>query len=724
MLSILKETFGYSSFRPLQKEVIEHFLDGNDCFVCLATGGGKSLCFVMPALITGKLMIVISPLISLMNDQVLKLTEMGISAALLCSETDVPTSVVMDLAKSGDIQLLYITPERLQMFQDELFTLHSLNILCGIAIDESHCVSQWGHDFRPSYRELSVIKKSIPEIRVMALTATATNEVQKDIIKSLMLDNPFIAKATFDRPNLLLKCVKKSEKSNDFSQIADAINTYATYNNMKKSCIVYTRTVELSHKITNYLRKQNFSCGTYNAKMSATDKKDSHIKFSQNFYQVIVATVAYGMGIDHPSVRLVIHYGVPQSLESYYQEAGRAGRDGLKSTCLLLWSDEDFSLSKYFLSTLTGVALKAGEENLQFMKNYCYSKECRRKTILCRFGEVYGKSSCEMCDNCEDKDNEYINPKEVDVIEPAKAMINIISETRQILRGTLVGVLMGKAQKKDPLLSKRDFFGSGVKFHKTIKWWNELLQHLTVLKFVKESLRKGQGPRSFAYSLYSIGSRNIDDEDSLKVCMENEKVKTKRIVPDKVGKVMDKEHIEKMEQSLFSLVKTLAIENNVALHHIASDLSIEQMSLLCPQSLRELSKLDGWGQEKLVKYGKLFIECIFDFCKSMDIVLPKRPENEKDIKLDSLCRSWAVEYAKTGRGKCFACGNLISEKEIRILKIEEPKGWKRGFHVTCAKMHDTKGTQLSYDMLDGVSDLNKDDIELIAKELNSSTKII
>ena len=431
MLSILQDKFGYSSFRPLQEEVINNFLEGRDCFVSLATGGGKSMCFIIPALVTGKLMVVISPLISLMNDQVIKLKGLGIRANLLSSESTIPEYIILDQARSGDLQVLYITPERLENWEDKLQELYLSEVLLGIAIDESHCISQYGHDFRPSYRKLSIIKKTLPNIPIMALTATATVKVQKDIIKSLLLQNPFIAKSTFDRPNLNFICLKKNEKKNEFSQISDAILQYSVHNNLRKPCIIYTRTVDLTHKISEFLRKKKFSCGTYNAKMSAEDKEDSHAKFSQGIYQIIVATVAYGMGIDHPSVRLVIHYGVPQSVEGYYQEAGRAGRDGLNSTCLLLWGEDDFSLAKYFLSNLDGVALKAGEESLEFMHNFCYSSGCRRKAILLRFGEVYDKENCGMCDNCNIEYSEDVHL--TNVIDEAKCMLYVISEMRYLI---------------------------------------------------------------------------------------------------------------------------------------------------------------------------------------------------------------------------------------------------------------------------------------------------
>lgn len=392
MYSTLKKYFGYDEFRPLQKEIIERVLAKEDCLVLMPTGGGKSLCFQLPTLLQRGLTIVISPLISLMKDQVDSLTQNGINAAYINSSLsrenigDIITKV-----KNGDIKLLYIAPERLAIpnFQELLHTL-PIDLF---AIDEAHCISEWGHDFRPDYRNLNKLRTNFPNIPIIALTATATEKVRVDIVKQLNLSNPHIFTSSFNRQNLSYEVLPKKDS---FESILSLIELYP-----KESVIIYCFSRKDTETIASKLKAHGHNAGTYHAGLTSDRRRENQNAFINDDIHIMVATIAFGMGIDKPDVRLVIHHSLPKSIEGYYQETGRAGRDGFPSRCVLLFSAADKYKQDYFISLIKNEEEKQqAQDNLDQAMRYGHLSSCRRKFLLGYFNENYSKTNCGNCDKC------------------------------------------------------------------------------------------------------------------------------------------------------------------------------------------------------------------------------------------------------------------------------------------------------------------------------------
>jgi len=392
MKDILKKHFGYDEFRPLQKEIIERVLFGKDCVVLMPTGGGKSLCFQLPTLMLPGMAIVISPLISLMKDQVDALRANGISADLInssLSQNDV--AAVMEKAKAGKLKILYIAPERLSVPGFEDF-LHELQISL-IAIDEAHCISEWGHDFRPDYRNLKMLRKKFPQIPIIALTATATENVRKDIVKQLDLADTQIFISSFNRPNLSYEVLPKKDS---FSSILALLRGYRD-----ASAIIYCFSRKDTEMLVDKLTAQGFSAAAYHAGLNSKKRMENQERFIRDEIHIMVATIAFGMGIDKPDVRLVIHHSLPKSIEGYYQETGRAGRDGLPARCVLLFSYADKIKHDYFIRKIADAAeQKKTQENLEQVLSYGNLRGCRRRFLLNYFNETFAQTNCGNCDGC------------------------------------------------------------------------------------------------------------------------------------------------------------------------------------------------------------------------------------------------------------------------------------------------------------------------------------
>src|SRR6266403_3700587 len=387
----LKKYFGYDAFRPLQQEIIDDALSDRDVFALLPTGGGKSLCFQLPALLRDGVTIVVSPLIALMKDQVDALRTSGIAATFLNST--LAGSESRERLRGLDrnqFRLLYVAPERLMM---ENFLERALNWNIGqIAIDEAHCISDWGHDFRPEYRELKKLRTHFPDVPIMALTATATERVRDDIIKQLKLRHPRCYVASFNRPNLTYRVLAKSSA---YQQVLDFIRARPN-----ESGIVYCASRKSSDALAEKLTRDGIKALPYHAGMESKERTRNQEAFLRDDARVITATIAFGMGINKPNVRFIIHYDLPKNIEGYYQETGRAGRDGLPSECILLFSASDVAKQLHFIEEKSENEARIARAQLRQMVHYAETRECRRATLLRYFGEEFAETPCNGCDNC------------------------------------------------------------------------------------------------------------------------------------------------------------------------------------------------------------------------------------------------------------------------------------------------------------------------------------
>jgi len=594
---ILKEIFGYDSFRPLQQEIIESIVNKKDCLVVMPTGGGKSLCYQIPALMFDGLTIVISPLISLMKDQVEQLRQLGVETALLNSSlSQKDYNLNFTNVKSGKAKLLYLAPESLQ--KDDISTLlNSVNVDC-ITVDEAHCISEWGHDFRKDYRQLGNFKKSFSSAVCIGLTATATPRVQDDIMKNLKMDHPKKFIASFDRPNLFLQVIPKREP---FQQAIDFLNEHKN-----QSGIIYCFSRKQVDSLHDNLSELGYSTKPYHAGLSDDERNTNQDLFIKDEVQIIIATIAFGMGINKSNVRFVLHYDLPKNLESYYQEIGRSGRDGVRSDCLLLFSYADISKINYFIDQKEDERERLSSKvHLEAMIKYAETEICRRHPLINYFGEVYKIDDCAMCDNClaEEDDND-----KVDVTVYAQKLLSTLKRTGEVFGlNYIIDVLLGN--DTDRILSNNhhnlSVFGVGRDLSK--KQWQILAHQL---------IRKEIVIRDSDYGSLKLSQSASD------VLFNNKKVFGVIKEPEVKRKKLKSIGIE-YDQKLFELLrikrKQIADKKGIPPFVIFADSSLIQMAKDFPQTENEFLRIGGVGVKKLESYGSIFLSIIKNYVKNTDV---------------------------------------------------------------------------------------------------------
>ncbi len=610
---VLKVLFGYDSFRSGQKDIVDAILDGRDVFGVMPTGAGKSLCYQIPAMMLEGITLVISPLISLMQDQVNSLNEAGVAAAYInssLSEKDFFETVKK--TGNGEYKILYVAPERL-MTEGFIELAKSVNISM-ITVDEAHCISQWGQDFRPSYMKIVEFVKLLDKRPVIsAFTATATENVREDIVCTLGLNKPFVLIGGFDRENLFFQVDKPKNKE---QYILDFIAGHPN-----ESGIIYCATRKNVDSLYELLTEKGISAAKYHAGMSASERKQMQDDFVFDYKSIVVATNAFGMGIDKSNVRFVIHYNMPQSMENYYQEAGRAGRDGLDSKCILLFSPQDIVINRFLLEHKEAADIDPADleiikerdnQRLQAMERYCYTTECLRNHILKYFGEKPDKP-CEDCGNCR---REF---ETVDMTDAAKKIINCVYEAKgRYGRGIIIDTLLGAKTARLKEVGAVNYRSYGVLNSVKRSMLMRVVDQLVYDKYLVvgdyQVLKMGDISR-----LKNLGASvmvKITDED-----------KRPEKAPKVIKKAAEKSSLTSSGYKLFERLRELRLEiareENMPPYIVFNDKTLIDMSAKVPTTKEEMLEVSGVGENKFKKYGDRFLKAISECCKELPELITK-----------------------------------------------------------------------------------------------------
>jgi len=572
--TILKDHFGYDSLKPEQFDIIDQIVNKKrDILAVLKTGFGKSLVYQMPYLITHKCVIIISPLISLMQDQKSLMEKLNISVCCLNSTCTDKSSVKSDILR-GNYKLIYITPEYLVNCKEFLVSLDKQKGLCLVAIDESHCCSTWS-DFRPSYKELGVIRNWIPDVPILSVTATASDKVRLDIIKILKLEDPYIVIGNFDRPNLFITVAEKPSVSELITLLKRWKDQYM---------IIYCKTRKETDKIAKLLK-----CGGYHAGMSDYNRTENQRKFITGEIKCIVATISFGLGINVSNIRVIIHYGCPKNLESYYQEIGRAGRDGKRSECYLFYSSRDFGMNRSFIKDMKDPEQKKyQEQQIRNIEKYTYTTICRRKLLLRNFGGDI--ESCTMCDNCTSS-REKTPTSQVDCTVQANTLLNIVKDLRGCYGSTMyIDALRGSVAKKiTEFIKGSSSYGKGCSY--SAEWWKKFIRTMISLGYLQEKSFGRFG--ASIITLSKSGQNWLSDPKNIFIEDKTPREKTITEQYDEMIKEIEKEEKEKWTDE----------EEKKMLYELSINMSIESIAKKHKRRIEEIKSRIEHIEKEMKEYG-------------------------------------------------------------------------------------------------------------------------